>query len=113
MQSAKIQRVAAKVLPKPAKRPNLALIEDRPAKNAKPSSASVLDPRRRKSPKLMQVRRDIEVFDGAGHLLRSYSVMLGANCIAAEYEEYALIMAEHDGLIAAEEVELCWARCDH
>jgi hypothetical protein len=111
MQSAKIHRVAAKALPSAPKRPNLALVE----KQRKASEAvqlRVLDPRRRKSPKLLQVARSIDVFDAGGTHLRTYSVVLGANCLTAEYEEYALILAERDGVFAAEELETCWARCD-
>lgn len=111
MQSAKIHRVAAKALPSAPKRASLALVE----KQRKASEAArprVLDPRRRKSPKLLQVARSIDVFDADGSHLRTYSVVLGANCLAAEYEEYALILAERDGAVAAEEFETCWARCD-
>jgi hypothetical protein len=109
MQSAKIQRVAAKALPS-VRRPSLALVE----KQRKAGAAArprVLDPRRRKRPKLFQAARSIDVFNADGFCVRTYSVVLGANCLAAEYEEYALIMAERDGALAVEETGV-WALCD-
>jgi hypothetical protein len=111
MQSAKINRVAAKALPSAPKRPNLALVEMQ-RKEREAERPRVLDSRRRKRPKLFQVARSIDVFDAGGFHVRTYSVVLGANCLAAEYEEYALIMAERDGVLAGEAMETCWARCD-
>ena len=110
MQSAQIHRVAAKALPRAATKPNLALVEkQRKAISTRPR---LLDPRRRKSPKLLQAARSIDVFDANGFHVRTYSVVLGANCLIAEYEEYALIMAEQDGALGAGDVEASWARCD-
>jgi hypothetical protein len=109
MQSAKVNRVAAKALPSAPKRPNFAVV-GKQQKTRESACPRVLDPRRRKSPKLLQIARNIDVFDAAGFHVRTYSVVLGANCVAAEYEEYALIMAEQDRVVA--EIETCWARCD-
>lgn len=111
MQSARVHRVAANALPSPAaKRPSLAVVEPRRAASARHTRPKVLDPRSRKSPKLLQVPREIDVFDADGFLVRTYSIVLGANCLAEEYEEYALIMAEREGLAVAEGA--CWACCD-
>lgn len=111
MQSARVHRVAANALPSPLeKRPSLAVVPPKRAASVKPVRPKVLDPRTRKSPKLVQISREIDVFDSGGYLVRTYSVVLGANCLAQEYEEYALIIAERDGLTAAG--GLCWACCD-
>jgi len=95
------------------RRPVLSVVgETTPAAGAARAMRAAPKPKRRKAPKLLQITRSIEVFDADGHHLRSYCVVLGANCVEAEYEEYALIMAERDGLVAAEEAALCWARCE-
>ena len=54
----------------------------------------------------------VEVINGDGHVVRSYVVVLEhENCIAAEYEEAALILAEIDGVVAVEEQIYLSARC--
>src|SRR5260370_113694 len=54
----------------------------------------------------------VEVINGDGHVMRSYVIALQhEDCIAAEYEEAALILAEIDGVVAAEEQIHLSARC--
>ena len=54
----------------------------------------------------------VEVINGDGHVVRSYVVELEhEGCIAAEYEEAALILAEIDGVVVAEEQIHLSARC--
>jgi hypothetical protein len=57
--------------------------------------------------------RLVDVFDGAGAKLFTCSVALeDANCLDAEFEEVALIIAVNSGLVAAKEIAQLQARCD-
>ena len=54
----------------------------------------------------------VEVINGDGHVVRSYVVVLEhEDCIAAEYEEVALMLAEKDGVVSKEEHVHLRARC--
>jgi len=54
----------------------------------------------------------VEVINVDGHVVRSYVVVIEhEDCIAAEYEEAALILAEIDGVVAADEQIYLSARC--
>lgn len=55
----------------------------------------------------------VDVFDGSGAKLFSYSIALDdADCLDAEFEEVALIFAEGSGLVAREEFLHLRAACD-
>ena len=55
----------------------------------------------------------VDVFDPAGAKLFSYSIALeDANCVNAEFEEVALILAESSGHVVAEDIARLTARCD-
>ena len=55
----------------------------------------------------------VDVFDGSGAKLFSYSIALeGADCLDAEFEEVALIFAESSGLLTREEFLHLRAACD-
>jgi hypothetical protein len=57
--------------------------------------------------------RLVDVFDGAGAKLFTYSIGLeDEGCLDAEFEEVALIVAESSGLVAAEEIAHLRAYCD-
>jgi hypothetical protein len=54
----------------------------------------------------------VEVIDRDGHVVASYLVALEHDdCLAAEYEEAALILAEIDGVVAMDEQVHLRARC--
>jgi len=57
--------------------------------------------------------RFVDVFDGSGAKLFSYSVALeDESCIDAEFEEAALILAESSGRVEAGDIAHLTARCD-
>jgi len=57
--------------------------------------------------------RCVDVFDGSGAKLLSYTVRLDeSGCLDAEYEEMALILAECSGTVDAEALAHLQARCD-
>jgi hypothetical protein len=57
--------------------------------------------------------RFVDVFDRSGARLFSYSIVLeDGNCLDAEFEEAALILAESSGQILADEVVHLRACCD-
>ena len=57
-------------------------------------------------------RQLVEVIDRAGHVVHSYTVELeGADCVEAEYEEVALILAEKGGKVEKFEHVHLRARC--
>ncbi len=54
----------------------------------------------------------IEVIDRKGHVVHRYTVELEhADCVDAEYEEVALILAEKSGVVAEKEFLHLRARC--
>lgn len=58
------------------------------------------------------VSKIVDVFDGSGAKLFSYSIALeDEDCLNAEFEEVALIVAESSGPVAAEEAVHLRARC--
>jgi|GEM_PF-1354835 len=62
--------------------------------------------------RLKMAKELVEVINGDGHVVRSYVVVIEhEDCIAAEYEEAALILAEIDGVVPAEEHIHLSARC--
>jgi hypothetical protein len=55
----------------------------------------------------------VDIFDGSGTKLFTYSIALEDNdCLDAEFEEAALIFAELSGRIGAKEIMELRARCD-
>lgn len=58
-------------------------------------------------------KKTVDVFDGAGAKLFSYSIALEAgDCLDAEFEQLALIFAESSGLVTADEIVHLRACCD-
>jgi hypothetical protein len=54
----------------------------------------------------------VEVIDRNGHVVHSYTVELdGADCVEAEFEEVALVLAEQGGKVTKEEHVHLRARC--
>jgi hypothetical protein len=54
----------------------------------------------------------VEVIAPDGHVLRRYAVALEhADCVEAEYEETALVLAERDGIVEQVEIVRLRARC--
>lgn len=54
----------------------------------------------------------VDVIDRHGHVVQSYTVEIeGKNCVEAEFEEIALVLAEKSGKLAIEEHVHLRARC--
>ena len=57
-------------------------------------------------------RQLVEVIDRKGHVIDAYTVTLpDADCHDAEYEEFALLLAEKSGRVAQAEFVHLRARC--
>jgi hypothetical protein len=55
----------------------------------------------------------VDVFDGSGTKLFTYSIALEDNdCVDAEFEEAALIFAETSGIVSKGEIAQLNARCE-
>jgi len=72
-----------------------------------PPPATILAFKRRKT-----VSRIVDVFDGMGDHIAAYTVSLDdEDCLACEFEEVALVLAEQSGRVAEDEMHLLVARC--
>lgn len=112
-------KIAAKAVAK--KRPTLFVVTpdhkaEGPAKGARELQSWVQQAqavRPKQIRKVHHVRRHVDVLADGGHVLASYSLVLEAGCLEAEYEEVALVLAEQDGLVTEEEIVTLRARCLH
>ena len=71
-----------------------------------------LDKRMFVTRKVTMPKQLVEVIDRRGHVIHRYTVELErADCVDAEYEEVALILAEKSGVVAGKEHIHLRARC--